>query len=75
MLTNSQVMFYTLQVRFFFHFSGNKATNSRQNPEWYFTQILKWISAHENFLSTRIQPVLNRCGHQNTYAKVRTLTI
>ncbi|XP_045596611.2 LOW QUALITY PROTEIN: RAD50-interacting protein 1 [Procambarus clarkii] len=59
-----------LEVRFFFHFSGNKPTNSRENPEWYFTQILKWISAHENFLNTRIQPVLNRCGHQNISAKV-----
>lgn len=59
-----------LEVRFVFHFSGNKATNSRENPEWYFTQILKWISAHENFLHTRIQPVLNRCDHQNTSAKV-----
>ncbi|KAG7161228.1 RAD50-interacting protein 1-like [Homarus americanus] len=59
-----------LEVRFFFHFSGNKPTNSRENPEWYFTQILKWISAHENFLNSRIQPVLNRLGHQNTSAKV-----
>lgn len=59
-----------LEVRFFFHFSGNKPTNRRENPEWYFTQILKWISAHENFLKTRIQPVLNRCGHQKTSAKV-----
>ncbi|KAK7078398.1 hypothetical protein SK128_017332 [Halocaridina rubra] len=65
-----QLLVRPLEVRFLFHFSGNKATNSRENPQWYFTQILKWISAHEQFLDTKIQAVLNQCGHKNTSAKV-----
>ncbi|XP_063592461.1 RAD50-interacting protein 1-like [Penaeus indicus] len=65
-----QLLVRPLEVRFFYHFSGNKVTNSRENPEWYFTQVLKWISAHESFLNTRIQQVLNRYGYQNTSAKV-----
>ncbi|KAK4308919.1 hypothetical protein Pmani_019414 [Petrolisthes manimaculis] len=59
-----------LQVRFEFHFSGNRATNSREHPEWYLTQVLKWISAHHTFLTTRIQPVLDRCDHPHVNAKV-----
>lgn len=65
-----QLLVKPLEVRFFYHFSGNKVTNSRENPEWYFTQVLKWISAHESFLNSRIQQVLNRYGYQNTSAKV-----
>lgn len=65
-----QLLVRPLEVRFLFHFTGNKATNSRENPEWYFTQVLKWISAHESFLNTHIQPILNQCGHENTSAKV-----
>lgn len=62
-------------MRFFYHFSGNKVTNSRENPEWYFTQVLKWISAHESFLNIRIQQVLNRYGYQSTSAKVRGVNV
>lgn len=62
-----------LEVRFVYHFSGNKATNSRQNPEWYFTQVLKWISAQEEFLNKRIQPILRRCGHDKVNAKVEIM--
>lgn len=65
-----QLLVRPLEVRFLFHFTGSKATNSRENPEWYFTQVLKWIAAHENFLNMRIQPVLNQCNHKNTSAKV-----
>lgn len=57
-------------MRFVFHFSGNRATNSREHPEWYLTQVLKWISAHHTFLTTRIQPVLDRCDHAHIKAKV-----
>ncbi|CAL4091376.1 unnamed protein product [Meganyctiphanes norvegica] len=62
-----------LEVRFVYHFSGNKATNSRENPEWYFTQVLKWISAHEDFLNKRIQPILRRCGHDKVNAKIEIM--
>ena len=39
-------------------------------PEWYFTQILGWIKDHQEFLSTRIQPLLEAAGPGYTDAVV-----
>ena len=59
-----------MQVRFLYHFGGSKVTNSRQNPEWYLTQVLKWIGAHEPFVDSRIQPVLSKNNVTSMTAKV-----
>ncbi|XP_076037770.1 RAD50-interacting protein 1-like [Oratosquilla oratoria] len=69
-----QLLLRPLQVRFVYHFSSNKATNSREHPEWYLTRVLKWIEVHEDFLTKRIQPVLNRCGHQHSNAKIEFMS-
>ena len=71
-----QLLFKPFEVRFCFHFTGNKATNSKENPEWYFTQILQWISLHDAFLDTWIQPELENAGCTDVSAKhefMRTL--
>ncbi|KAL7639162.1 UNVERIFIED_CONTAM: hypothetical protein RMT77_010696 [Armadillidium vulgare] len=60
-----------LQVRFCFHFNGEKGTNSCKNPEWYLSQVLKWIAAHESFLECHIQPILNQCGQTKVNAKIQ----
>ncbi|XP_045106391.1 LOW QUALITY PROTEIN: RAD50-interacting protein 1-like [Portunus trituberculatus] len=65
-----QLLVNPLQVRFLYHFSGNRSTNNKNNPEWYFIQLLKWIVDHESFLVHRIQPVLDRCGRGEVLAKV-----
>lgn len=33
-------------------------------PEWYLTTVLKWIEDHSNFLSRKIQPLLDEAGLQ-----------
>ncbi|KAG0728928.1 RAD50-interacting protein 1 [Chionoecetes opilio] len=65
-----QLLVNPLQVRFLYHFTGGRATNARTHPEWYYIQLLKWVTAHESFLTHRIQPVLDRCGSGGVSAKV-----
>lgn len=48
-----------LEIRFKFHFSGNRKTNNLEKPEWYLSQILKWIKQHEEFLNLFIQPIFD----------------
>ncbi|XP_034939158.1 RAD50-interacting protein 1 [Chelonus insularis] len=48
-----------LRQRFIYHFTGNKQTNRRDKPEWFFTQILTWIKDHEQWIEKNVQPVIN----------------
>ncbi|KAB7496371.1 RAD50-interacting protein 1 [Armadillidium nasatum] len=65
------LMCWSKGVRFCFHFNGEKGTNSCKNPEWYLSQVLKWIAAHESFLECYIQPILNQCGQTKVNAKIQ----
>lgn len=60
LLLPMQLMLQPLQKRFIFHFMGKKATNRIDKPEWYFTQILTWISDHTFFIERSVQPLLER---------------
>merc|ERR1719431_2400244 len=44
------------EVRFLHHFSGKRATNSPEHPEWCLTQVLDWVTSHIPFWDTHIQP-------------------
>ncbi|XP_047735969.1 RAD50-interacting protein 1 isoform X2 [Hyalella azteca] len=59
-----------LEVRFAYHFSGNKKTNSVAHPEWCLTRVLSWISSHSFFLNRYIQPVLDE--HKLNHVKAQT---
>ncbi|XP_074095130.1 RAD50 interactor 1 [Cotesia typhae] len=59
-----------LRQRFIFHFSGNKKTNRRDKPEWYFTQIISWIRDHESWIEKNVQPVFNSSEFSYINAKV-----
>jgi len=48
------------ETRFRFHFMGTRKTNNYEKPEWYLSQILKWIRGHEEFLNTFIQPIFEK---------------
>ncbi|ELU16620.1 hypothetical protein CAPTEDRAFT_170106, partial [Capitella teleta] len=65
-----QLMVLPLKKRFKFHFFGNKQTNSKDKPEWYFTQALTWIRDHRMFLEDQIQPILDRAGKPGVVALV-----
>ncbi|XP_053718751.1 RAD50-interacting protein 1 [Synchiropus splendidus] len=57
-----RIMLVPLSRRFRYHFYGNRQTNSISKPEWYLTQVLKWIGTSSTFLLERIQPILDRAG-------------
>ncbi|XP_037073553.1 RAD50-interacting protein 1-like [Pollicipes pollicipes] len=44
--------------RFVFHFHGDKRTNNPAKPEWYMGQVLQWITDHEQFLESSVEPTL-----------------
>ncbi|KAF0287913.1 RAD50-interacting protein 1 [Amphibalanus amphitrite] len=44
--------------RFVYHFQGQKRTNDPSRPEWYMGQVLQWITDHEQFLETSVEPTL-----------------
>ncbi|XP_042191610.1 RAD50-interacting protein 1 [Callorhinchus milii] len=57
-----QLMLLPLQMRFKYHFSGNRQTNVLNKPEWYLTQVLMWIVNHSKFLEEKIQPIIDKAG-------------
>lgn len=59
-----------LKQRFIYHFSGNKQTNRRDKPEWFFTQILTWIKDHEKWIDNNVQPVIDASGFSHIYGKI-----
>jgi hypothetical protein len=46
-----------LEKRFIFHFCGNRKTNNPDKPEWFLSQLLKWVKDHEDLLTRVIQPI------------------
>ncbi|XP_008399772.1 RAD50-interacting protein 1 [Poecilia reticulata] len=64
-----QIMLQPLTKRFRYHFYGNRQTNSIHKPEWYLTQVLKWMENSTTFMEEKIQPVFDRSG-QTISAKV-----
>ncbi|XP_043963537.1 RAD50-interacting protein 1 [Gambusia affinis] len=64
-----QIMLQPLTKRFRYHFYGNRQTNSIHKPEWYLTQVLKWMENSATFLEEKVQPVFDRSG-QTISAKV-----
>ena len=44
-------------------------------PEWYFTQVLTWVKSHREFLTSKIQPLLEKAGLGYVDSVVRILFI
>ncbi|UYV80052.1 RINT1 [Cordylochernes scorpioides] len=53
-----ELMLQPLRKRFLFHFVARNKTNRPDKPEWYFTQVLTWISSHLKFMERYVQPLL-----------------
>eukprot|EP00731_Ephydatia_muelleri_P029349 Em0020g993a len=53
-----KVLLEPLKKRFQFHFYGNKKTNMKEKPEWYFTQVSTWINDHSHFMEKIVQPLM-----------------
>ena len=53
-----EVMARPLEQRFTYHFSGNKATNRLDKPEYFLTHTIELISTYADFLQDALQPIL-----------------
>ena len=54
-----EVMVHPLQLRFRYHFYGNRATNRLDKPEYFLSHILDLLEDHNNFLLDYLQPILD----------------
>ena len=63
-----QLLVQPFEIKFSYHFSGVKSTNSNRNPEWYFTLLLKWMSIHQHFIDKYIQEIF-RANNQTFVVK------
>ncbi|TPP66862.1 RAD50-interacting protein 1 [Fasciola gigantica] len=46
-----QIVLSSLERRFRYHFWGSMKTNRPDKPEWYMTQVLKWIRENDHVLT------------------------
>ncbi|KAJ1360364.1 RAD50-interacting protein 1 [Parelaphostrongylus tenuis] len=42
-----RVLLNPIEIRFVFHFYGDRKTNDIQKPQWYLCQILNWIQVNQ----------------------------
>ncbi|RPA83559.1 hypothetical protein BJ508DRAFT_413240 [Ascobolus immersus RN42] len=49
-----------LELRFRFHFDGDKATNKPDKPEWFLNHIVNLVAQYAPFLVENVQPILDR---------------
>lgn len=61
-----QIMLKPLVKKFYYHFCGNKQTNSLEKPEWYLTQCLVWIKDAQHLLRDDIQQLFVKVGIRDT---------
>jgi RAD50-interacting protein 1 len=54
-----KVMVHPLQLRFKYHFYGNRATNRLDKPEYFLSHILDVLEDHNGFLLDYLQPIMD----------------
>jgi RAD50-interacting protein 1 len=54
-----EVMVHPLQLRFRYHFYGNRPTNRLDKPEYFLSHILDLLEDHNGFLLDYFQPILD----------------
>lgn len=61
-----EVMVEPLDLRFRYHFSGDRPTNRLDKPEYFLSHILDLLEAHNEFLLDYLQPILDRYARSYT---------
>lgn len=56
-------MVQPLELRFRYHFSGDRPTNRLDKPEYFLSHILDLLEVHNDFLLDYVQPILDRRSH------------
>ncbi|KAI4239026.1 MAG: hypothetical protein L6R40_005612 [Gallowayella cf. fulva] len=61
-----EVMVKPLDLRFQYHFSGDRPTNKLDKPEYFLSHITGLLSNYDEFFATHLQPILrNRFKNSN----------
>lgn len=55
-----EVMVKPLELRFRFHFFGDKPTNRVDKPEYFLSHVLDLLEAHNEFMLDYLQPILDQ---------------
>lgn len=64
------LLVHPLKQRFVYHFTGGKATNRLDKPEWFLTQTLTWIRDHSEWVEKMVQPIADAAGFNKINVKV-----
>uniref|UniRef100_A0A915PGR0 RAD50-interacting protein 1 n=1 Tax=Setaria digitata TaxID=48799 RepID=A0A915PGR0_9BILA len=54
-----------LERRFYYHFFMEQKTNNPSKPEWFFTQILNWITANIDFVNAILLHIFTDKAERN----------
>ncbi|KAI1978099.1 hypothetical protein LOZ53_004892 [Ophidiomyces ophidiicola] len=54
-----EVMVYPLDLRFKYHFGGDRPTNRLDKPEYFLSHIIDLINTYDDFFMVYLQPVLH----------------
>ena len=55
-----QVMVHPIELRFRFHFCGDRPTNRQDKPEYFLSHVLDLLDEHGDFLLDFVQPIFDR---------------
>ncbi|KAK9319588.1 TIP-1 family-domain-containing protein [Lipomyces orientalis] len=55
-----EIMTEPLDLRFRYHFEGNRETNKVDRPEWFFSHFISTVEDHEQFMETIVQGILEQ---------------
>ncbi|SGY67893.1 BQ5605_C004g02822 [Microbotryum silenes-dioicae] len=66
---------HPLLLRFRWHFDGDRNTNRIDKPEYPLSHVLNLLSAHDEFLSTEVQTLLDENGFEHVDAIIDFTTL
>ena len=55
-----EVMFKPLELRFIYHFDGDRVTNRLDKPEFFMGHILDLLNSYDDFFAENLHPALQR---------------
>lgn len=53
-----EILVQPLEMRFRYHFEGDKPTNRIDKPEWFFSHVLELLNSYNGFMVDNLQPLL-----------------
>ncbi|KAL9130908.1 MAG: hypothetical protein Q9217_001011 [Psora testacea] len=63
-----EVMAKPLELRFKYHFEGDRPTNKLDKPEYFLSHIVGLLNTYDDFFATYLQPILRRHFRKSSLA-------